>query len=98
MTVYIHVTYNRNRNKRGPCSLVHSFGDVPLFGVSVGYKGAMAAGRADVSDVVDPEVFGRAAKETFRVSGPGRGDCTLRAVGVEGAVTETRGSVDLGFG
>ena len=58
----------------------------------------MAAGKADVSDVVDPEVFGRAAKETFLVSGPGRGDCTLLAVGVEGAVTETLGSADLDFG
>ena len=58
----------------------------------------MAAGKADVSEVVDSEVFGRAAKETPRVSGPGRGDCTLLAVGVEGAVTEALGSVDLGFG
>ena len=98
MAVYIQVTCDRNRNTRGPCSLVHSFGDVPPIGVSVGYKGAMVAGRAVVNDVVDPEGFGRAAKETFRVSGPGRGDCTLRAVGVEGAVTDTRGSVDLGFG
>ena len=52
----------------------------------------------EVREVVDPEVFGRAAKETFRVSIPGRGDCTLLAVGVEGAVTETLGRVDLGFG
>ena len=58
----------------------------------------MAAGRADANEVVDSDVFRRAAKETFRVSGPGRGDCTLREVGVEGAVTEARGSVDLGFG
>ena len=58
----------------------------------------MAAGKVDVSEVVDPEVFGRAANETFRESSPGRGDCTLLAVGVEGAVTETLGSVNLGFG
>ena len=58
----------------------------------------MAVGKADVNDVVDPEVFGRAAKETFLVSGPGRGDCTLLVVGVEGAVTETLGSADLDIG
>ena len=58
----------------------------------------MATGRVEVREVVDPEVFGRAAKETFRVSTPGRGDCTLLTVGVEGAVTETLGRVDLGFG
>ena len=95
---YIHSRHGDSSSKRGPCSLVHSLGDGSLFPVNVGYKGAMAAGRADASEVVDSETCGRAAKETFRVSRPGAGDCTLPEVGVDGAVTEVRGSVDLSFG
>ena len=66
----------------------------------MGYKGAMAVGSAVVIDDRDDSVVtGRAAKETFRDSPPGFGDCTtLPGVGVVGAVTETRGSVDLGLG
>ena len=48
---------------------------------------------------VDSVVTGRAAKETFRDNPPGFGDCTTRSgVGVVGAVTKTRGSVDRGLG
>ena len=66
----------------------------------MGYKGAIAAGRAVVIDDRDDSVVtGRAAKETFRDNPPGLGDCTtLPGVGVVGAVTETRGSVDLDLG
>ena len=47
----------------------------------------------------DSVVTGRAAKETFRDNPPGFGDGTTRSgVGVVGAVTETRGSVDRGLG
>ena len=60
----------------------------------------MAVGRVVVTeDGDDSVVTGRAAKETFRVSPPGLGDCTtLPGVGVVGAVTEARGSgvLDLG--
>ena len=60
----------------------------------------MAVGRAVVmEDGRDSVVKGRAAKETFRVSPPGLGDCTtLLGVGVVGAVTDARGSGDLDFG
>ena len=58
----------------------------------------MAAGRAVVIEEEDSETKGRAAIETFHVSRPEAGVCTLPGVGVEGAVTEVRGSVDLGFG
>ena len=95
---YIHNRRSDSSSKRGPCSLVHSLGDGSLFRVSVGYKGAIASGRADASEEEDSETCGRAAKETFRVSRPGAGVCTLPGVGVDGAVTEVRGSVDLGFG
>ena len=60
----------------------------------------MAAGSvAVIEDSEDSVVTGRAAKETFRDNAPGFGDCTTRpGVGVVGAVTETRGSVDLDLG
>ena len=60
----------------------------------------MADGMVVVPEVrVDSVVTGRAAKETFRDNPPGFGDCTTRSgVGVVGAVTETRGSVDRGLG
>ena len=85
-------------NKRGPCSLLHTLRDGSVFLVSVGYKGAIAAGKAAVNEEGDSETKGRAAKETFRVSRPGVGDCTLPGVGVEGAVTYALGSGDFGFG
>ena len=68
--------------------------------MSVGYKGAIAVGRAVVTEEGrDSVTKGRAAKETFRVSPPGLGDCTtLPGVGVVGAVTDVRGSGDLDFG
>ena len=50
-------------------------------------------------DRVDSVVTGRAAKETFLDNPPGFGDwTTLSGVGVVGAVTETRGSVDRDLG
>ena len=60
----------------------------------------MAVGSAVVADDrADSVVTGRAAKETFRDNPPGFGDCTtLSRVGVVGAVTETRGSVDRDLG
>ena len=66
----------------------------------MGYRGAIADGSAVVMDDRDDSVVtGRAAKETLRDNPPGFGDCTTRSgVGVVGAVTETRGSVDRGLG
>ena len=60
----------------------------------------MAVGSAVVIDDRDGSVVtGRVTKETFRDNPPGFGDCTtLPGVGVVGAVTETRGSVDRGLG
>ena len=60
----------------------------------------MAVGRAVVTEEErGSEVRGRAAKETFRVSPPGFGDCTtLPGVGVVGAVTDVCGSGDLDLG
>ena len=68
--------------------------------MSVGYKGAIAVGRAVVTEEGrDSVTKGRAAKETFRVSPPGLGDwTTLPGVGVVGAVTDVRGSGDLDLG
>ena len=68
--------------------------------VNVGYKGAIAVGKAVVTEEGrDSETRGRAAKETFRVSPPGVGDwTTLPGVGVVGAVTDARGSGDFDFG
>ena len=60
----------------------------------------MAVGIAVVTEEGrDSVVRGRAAKETFRESPPGFGDCTtLPGVRVVGAVTEVRGSGDLDLG
>ena len=44
-----------------------------VFLASVGYRGAMAAGRAAARAAGASETKGRAAKETFRVSLPGAG-------------------------
>ena len=62
--------------------------------------GAMAVGMAVVvEDERGSVVRGRAAKETFRESPPGLGDCTtLPGVGVVGAVEGVRGNGDLDLG
>ena len=62
--------------------------------------GAMAVGMVvTTEDGGGSVVRGRAAKETFRESPPGFGDCTtLPGVGVVGAVEGVRGNGDLDFG
>ena len=73
--------------RRGPCSF-HSLRVMSVFLASVGYKGAIAAGRAAARVAEASETKGRVAKETFRVSLPGAGVWALPGVGVEGAVTD----------
>ena len=60
----------------------------------------MAVGIAVVTEEGRGSVVrGSAAKETFRESPPGFGDCTtLPGVGVVGAVDAVRGSGDLDLG
>ena len=70
----------------------HSLRVMSVFLVNVGYSGAMAAGKAAARLAGDSETRGRVAKETFRVSLPGAWVWILPGVGVEGAVTGTRGN------
>ena len=71
----------------------HSLRVMSVFFASVGYKEAIAAGRAAARAAGASETSGRVAKETFWVSLPGAGVWALPAVGVEGAVTDARGGL-----
>ena len=68
--------------------------DTSGFLAKVGYKGAMAAGKAAARAAGASETKGRVAKETFLVSLPGAGVEVLPAVGVEGAVKDVGGDRD----
>ena len=75
----------------------HSLDDESVFLTNVGYRGAIAAGRAAVNEEGVLETKGSVAKETFLVSRPGAGGWTLPGVGVEGAVTAVGVVSDLGL-
>ena len=93
-SVYIYcIIFLRNLKlgcsvRRGPCSFFYSFLDTSGFLARVGYRGAMAAGKAAA------ETKGRVAKDTFPVSLPGAGVWILPGVGVDGAVTDAGGDRD----